>query len=64
MENKKEEIRGKIEAARTKLSGVNAELARLDSLLNPLREQLAIVEKERQYLLARILKLTNMLSGS
>ena len=63
MPNEKEEIQRKLDTARGKLSVVNAELNRLDGLLNPLREELTVAEKERQYLLARIIKLTNMLPG-
>lgn len=63
MPNQKEDIQRKLNTARERLSVVNAELNRLDGLLNPLREKLTASEKERQYLLARIIKLTNMLPG-
>ena len=63
MGNEKDAIQRKLDAARERLSIVNAELNRLDGLLNPLREKLTVAEKERQYLLARIIKLTNMLPG-
>jgi chromosome segregation ATPase len=63
MKTEKEDILRKLNVAKEKLPELDTELARLEGLAAPLNKQIASVQSERQYILARIEKLTKMLQG-
>jgi chromosome segregation ATPase len=60
MKSEKEDILRKLNVAKEKLPELDTELARLEALAAPLNKQIANVQAERQYILARIDKLTKM----
>lgn len=62
MSNEKDDISRKLKVAKEKLPELDTELARLEALAAPLNKQIANVQAERQYILARIDKLTKMLA--
>ena len=62
MKSEKEEIQRKLDIAKNNLVTLDAELGRLEILAAPLNKQIADAQGIKQYLQARIQKLTGILA--